>query len=75
MGYKQFYNEDFALDAQKGIYKYDLGLSPFEYTYDSVVSSSGVLVLSKEESQTDNSLLLLFRICNSISCRYKEEGH
>lgn len=41
MGYKQFYNEDFALDAQKGIYKYDLGLSPFEYTYDSVVSSSG----------------------------------
>ena len=23
MGYKQFINEDFALDAQKGIYKYD----------------------------------------------------
>ena len=41
MGYKHFFNEDFALDAQKGIYKYDLGLSPFEYTYDRVVSSSG----------------------------------
>ena len=47
--YKQYINEDFALDAQKGIYKYDLGLSPFEYTYDgNIVSSSGCWYYSKK---------------------------
>ena len=47
--YKQYINEDFALDAQKGVYKYDLGLSPFEYTYDrNIVSSSGCWYYSKK---------------------------
>ena len=48
VGWKEFINMDFALDAQREIYKRDLYLSPFEYGYDgTLVHSAGALYYSK----------------------------
>ena len=47
LGWKEFINMDFALDAQREIYKRDLYLSPLEYGYDgTLVHSAGALYYS-----------------------------
>lgn len=46
--YRKFLNMDFALDAQRGIYKRDLYLSDLEYGYDgTLVHSAGAFYYPK----------------------------
>ena len=46
--YRKFINMDFALDAQRGIYKRDLYLSDLEYGYDrTLVHSAGAFYYPK----------------------------
>ena len=59
--YRKFINMDFALDAQRGIYKRDLYLSDLEYGYDrTLVHSAGAFYYPKNPSQSINMLLLFF---------------